>query len=276
MKSLRLTFALIPLLASGAYAAKDSCFECHTVMEGMSVPFKNDIHYTNSISCADCHGGDCLEDNQNISMNASRGFKVRVTRQGTPEYCARCHSDLNFMRKYKSQPRVDQFALYQTGVHGKLLAAGRKAAAECVDCHSVHNIRAVNDPQSTANPRHITETCAKCHAATADLFKNSRHRTFTTAQRPGCVTCHANHATETPTTAMLTGATSVCARCHRAGSGQIRTATQIAEILTSLEAAGPSSKEALARARRAVHTLNVAAVRQAAEPVPASPPAGQK
>jgi predicted CXXCH cytochrome family protein len=263
----------IPLLAGAAHAAKDSCFDCHRVMEGTSVVFKNDVHSTTSISCAGCHGGDPKEDDQNVSMNASRGFKLRATRQGIPEYCGNCHSDAGFMGKYKQQPRVDQLARYRTGVHGKLLAAGNKKAAECVDCHGVHNIRAVNDPLSMANPQHVTETCAKCHAATADLFKKSRHgRRFTTGQRPGCVVCHASHDTKPASTAMLTGKNAVCARCHKDGSAGARAAAEIAKQLATLEAAGPGAKDALARARRAVHTLDPAAVKRAAE-APAAPTA---
>ena len=153
MKLRLLTIALIPLLASAAQAAKDSCFDCHSVMEGTSVVFKDDVHYHNTISCADCHGGDPKEDDQNVSMNADRGFKIRVTRQETPDYCGRCHSDAKFMGKFNPQQRVDQLALYRTGVHGRQLAAGQTKAAECVDCHSVHNIRAVSDPLSTVNPQ---------------------------------------------------------------------------------------------------------------------------
>jgi hypothetical protein len=77
---------------------------------------------------------------------------------------------------------------------------------------------------------------------------------------------------------MLTGATSVCARCHNATSNPGRIAAQIAQVLAGLEAAGPGSKDALERARKAVHTFNVAAIRQAAAaqpvaPKPATPPA---
>jgi predicted CXXCH cytochrome family protein len=267
MKMLALTMALIPLIASGASPAKDSCFDCHSVMEGTSAVFKDDVHYKNTISCADCHGGDPKEDTANASMSADRGFKVRVTRQGTPDYCGRCHSDTNFMVKYNPQERVDQLALYKTSIHAKQLAAGKKAA-ECVDCHSVHNIRAVSDPLSPSSPQHVTDTCAKCHTEAADLFKKSPHgRGFTTQQRPGCVACHDAHATQPAGTAMLTGATSICARCHRnANSGAARAGAQIAQVLAGLEAAGPGSKAALERARVAVHTFNVAAVRKAAEP----------
>jgi predicted CXXCH cytochrome family protein len=158
-------------------------------------------------------------------------------------------------------------ALYRTSVHGQQLALGRKGAAECVDCHSVHNIRAGNDPLSPTQPQHIAETCAKCHAATANLFRKSPHgQAFNSARRPGCTVCHASHATQPANSALLTGKTSVCARCHKPESPAGKTASEIAQLLASLEAAGPGASAALARARQAVHSLDVAAVRQALEP----------
>jgi hypothetical protein len=53
-------------------------------------------------------------------------------------------------------------------------------------------------------------------------------------------------------------------------------AEDMARVLTGLEAAGPDAKDALARARVAVHSLNFAAVKQAAEPVPATPNSDEK
>jgi predicted CXXCH cytochrome family protein len=239
-------------------------------MEGTSAIFKDDVHYKNTLSCADCHGGDPTEPTANASMSPDRGFKVRVTRQGTPDYCGRCHSDPAFMGKYNPKEKVDQLALYKTSIHAKQLAAGKRAA-ECVDCHSIHNIRAVSDPLSPASPQKITDTCAKCHSADSELFKKSPHARFNNDRRPGCVTCHASHATQPTGTAMLTGPTSVCARCHNANSNPGRVAAQIAQVLSGLEAAGPASKDALERARVAVHTFNLAAVKRAAEPVAPAP-----
>jgi len=208
---LALVFALITLLACGVCAGKDTCFDCHVRMEGMSLKYTNDFHYSKSLSCANCHGGDANEPDQNISMNASRGFKVRVTRQGVPEFCARCHTNTVFMSQYETNPPVDQFAQYQTSVHGKLLAAGRKRVAECVDCHSVHDTRAVADPLSSVSWIHLSKTCAKCHAAVVVAFTGSPHdRAFFSRGKPGCTVCHSAHATEPTTTAMLTGANSVC------------------------------------------------------------------
>ena len=191
--------------------------------------------------CVACHGGDASEDDQNVSMNADRGFKIRVKRKGMPDYCGRCHSDAKFMRKFKPQQRTDRLALYRTGVHGKRLAAGQTKAAECVRYpHGVHNIRAVSDPLSTVCPTAPADTCAKSHAATADLFRKSPHgRVFNSERRPGCTVCHASHATEPATMAMLTGAKAVCVRCHKAGSDGAKAAVEMAQLLASLETAGP-------------------------------------
>ena len=237
-------------------------------MEGMSRKFTNDVHFASAISCANCHGGDQNETNQNVAMSSSRGFKVRVKPQGVPEYCGKCHSDTNVMSQF-NQPNVDQLAQYKTSVHGKALAAGRRRVAECVDCHSVHDTRAVSDPLSTASPQRISQTCAKCHASTGQAFAGSAHgRRFKTASAPGCTVCHSAHATEPATVAMLTGQTSVCVRCHKEGSPQLKLAEDMAQVLAKLEAAGPGSKDALDRARVAVHGLNLEAVKKAAEPVP--------
>ena len=146
---------LISLAASGAWAAKDSCFECHSVEEGTSVVFKDDIHYKNGMSCADCHGGDPNEDDGTLSMSASRGFKVRVRHEDAPEYCGRCHSDAAFIGKHKPGQRTDQVALYRKSVHGEQLAQGNAKAANCIDCHGIHNIRAVDDPQSPVHPSRL-------------------------------------------------------------------------------------------------------------------------
>jgi predicted CXXCH cytochrome family protein len=272
-----LTIAVILLLTGGAYAAEDYCFGCHSVMEGMSLVFKDDVHYHKGLSCSDCHGGDPKINDMNLSKTPETGFRRRATRETTPAYCGRCHSDPNFVVKYNSKLRVDQLALYTKSVHGTQLAAGHTEAAECVDCHSVHNIRAVSDPCSPANPKQVTETCAKCHVATADAFRESPHgHEFTYDRRPGCATCHASHATEPATTAMLTGKDAVCVRCHRAGSDGAKAATEIGQLLTRLETADPNAKEALARARVAVHTFDAAAVKRAADSARVSPKGIQK
>ena len=270
LRSLAIVFVL--LLTTGAYAAVDSCFACHSVQEGMSLIFKKDIHYAKGLSCADCHGGDRTIDDMNVSKLPATGFRRRPTRQQMPEYCGRCHGDAAYMAKYDPKMSVDQLALYAKGVHGKALAAGQTKSAQCTDCHSVHDTRAVTDPLSPAGPKKVADTCAKCHAATAAAFRETAHgKEFNYDRRPACVTCHANHDTAPATAALITDKDVGCTRCHKADSDYAKAGAEIAQVLAKLEAAGPGAKEALDRARVAVHTLDPAAVKRAAE-APATPP----
>jgi predicted CXXCH cytochrome family protein len=241
------------LTASGTWAAKDSCFECHSVEEGMSIVFQDDIHYKNGISCADCHGGDPNEDDGNLSMNASRGFKVRVTHENVPEYCGRCHSDAAFMGKHKAGQRADQAALYRKSVHGEQLAQGNRKAANCVDCHGVHNIRAVDDPLSPVYPSRLAAKCGFCHGEVAEMFQQSPHaKVFTTSGMAGCAACHSSHATERAGVAMLTGAKPVCANCHAAGSAGGQAAASMTKKIAGL---APAARQA--GAREAAHALKL-------------------
>ena len=143
---------LLPcLLAAHAFAA-DSCLTCHAGLDaGLKTPaekFPNDVHAQAGLGCADCHGGDRNSDDYEVSMSPRKGFKGHIARTAIPKLCATCHSDANLMRKFRPQQRVDQLAEYQTSVHGKRLAAGDDAVATCIDCHSVHDIRAVKDAGS--------------------------------------------------------------------------------------------------------------------------------
>jgi predicted CXXCH cytochrome family protein len=275
------------LSAGGAQAAKDSCFECHSVMEGMSIPFQNDIHYRNGISCADCHGGDPGSDDQNVSMSAARGFKVRVTRQASSGFCAGCHSDAAVMHRHNPQQRVDQMALYRTSVHARA-AGSDPVAATCIDCHGVHNIRAAADPQSAVAPARLAATCGKCHADAASMFKSSAHAAvFTTAAMPSCITCHAAHATSPASGEMLAGGRAVCANCHEPDTKGGKTAAAMERTLeqemmaafsampapAAGENASPEQIRAMIAAmqkrmqkpRSLVHSLNAAAVKAAAQ-----------
>jgi hypothetical protein len=220
---------------SGSVRAKDTCFDCHSVQEGTSIPFKNDIHYKNGISCADCHGGDPNESDPNISMSAERGFRLRVTREGVAEFCGRCHSDAAVMQKHNSKLRVDQVKLFTASVHAARPAGSDTIAATCVDCHSVHRTRAVSDPQSTVAPARLAATCGKCHADSSELFQKSAHAPlFVTSEMPSCATCHSSHATARVTYDMLAGGHAVCSKCHEPDSKGGKTAAALGRTMENI------------------------------------------
>jgi predicted CXXCH cytochrome family protein len=218
-------------LAPLASAAKNSCIDCHSNMDGtLKAPvtdYANDIHGRHGFSCADCHGGDPNADDPEAAMSPAKGFKGHVARTAVPALCARCHSDANLMHRFKPQQRVDQLALYVTSVHGKRLAKGDTAVATCVDCHSVHNIREVKDPLAPVYPLKLPETCARCHADAAHMapykiatnqfaeYLSSVHWEALSKRgdfsAPNCASCHGNHGATPP---LVASVAEVCGTCH--------------------------------------------------------------
>ena len=160
-------------------------------------------------------------------MNPAKGFRGKIARTAIPGLCASCHSDPNFMRKYRPQQRFDQFQLYQTSVHGKRLARGDTNVATCIDCHSVHDIRAVKDAASPVHPLKLPATCGHCHSDKSkmtsykiptnqfDEYGTSVHWEALTKRgdlsAPNCASCHGNHGAK-PEQAESVSA--VCGSCH--------------------------------------------------------------
>jgi len=227
-----LALALLALRAAAPAApVKNSCVECHSNMEGdlqrPAAVFKDDVHGKHGFSCIDCHGGDRTADDPEAAMSRAKGFSGKIARTAVPKLCARCHSDANLMHRYKPQERVDQLALYQTSTHGKKLAAGDSGVANCVDCHSVHNIREVKDALSPVHPLRLPETCARCHASREHMAKYkietnqfAEYRTSVhweaLAKRgdlsaPSCASCHGNHGATPP---QVSSVAAICGACH--------------------------------------------------------------
>jgi hypothetical protein len=211
--------------------ADDSCVSCHSALGGtLAAPaeaFTSDVHSRYGFSCADCHGGDRHSDEPHTSMDPARGFRGKIARTAVPALCGSCHSDAALIHKFKPQQRVDQLAQYKTSVHGKRLAGGDTAVANCIDCHGVHNIREVRDPRSPVHPLRLPETCAACHADKNHMAKypigTTQFEEYRTSvhwealakrgdlSAPSCASCHGNHGA-TPPAVSSVGA--VCGTCH--------------------------------------------------------------
>ncbi len=226
-------FALGLVMAAGlrAQTAENTCRDCHAVLEGAlarpAAVWEHDIHRKQGFSCVDCHGGDSRSADPEVSMSRARGFLGKIDRRAVPALCARCHSDVTLIHRFKPQQRVDQLAQYQTSVHGKRLAAGDARVANCVDCHAVHEIREVHDAEAPVHPLRLPETCARCHADAARMqlykiptnqFEQYRRSVHwqALAQRgdlsaPSCASCHGNHGAVPPGVKQVSH---VCGSCH--------------------------------------------------------------
>jgi len=227
--------ALFILVLAGRAAAApppDSCVGCHENLgDRLSKPvagMKDDAHAKRGLSCASCHGGNPARFGMDAHDRAA-GFVGVPSPKQTPQFCARCHSRPEVMRRFNPKVPVDQLARFLTSVHGKRLAAGDPNVATCTSCHGVHPVRGVADAASPVFATNVPQMCARCHADPARMgrygisttqfaqYKESVHGQALldrgNRQAPGCNDCHDNHGAVPPG---VTSVANVCAQCHSA------------------------------------------------------------
>jgi len=107
--------------------------------------------------CTDCHGVHNIQD--------ARTAQFRIE---SPDLCASCHADAQLMEKYGLS--ADVYDLYEFSWHGVDVSVYKAIwptiwheSAVCTDCHGVHNIHGMENPDSTVHPTNILSTCQQCH-----------------------------------------------------------------------------------------------------------------
>jgi len=245
---MRKILIFLNLLAAGlstAYAKSSSCVDCHlsdTWVSDTTIAsdfISGDIHFRMGLGCSDCHGGDPKrgfeEGDPDLAMNPAKGYKTPPNRLGTPEFCGRCHSDIEYMKRYNPRLSTDQLSLYRTSVHGKQLFMEKDTkVAICTDCHGIHNILPSSDSRSLVYHNNVPETCRQCHGSPQYMkgykyngkqiptdqyeeYEKSIHGILVLEKgdnsAPACNNCHGNHGATPPNLASVSAA---CGECHAA------------------------------------------------------------
>ncbi|UCD84153.1 MAG: cytochrome c3 family protein [Deltaproteobacteria bacterium] len=225
MKVSKVLFAaglLIYGFTDPGWAQRSSCEECHGRAK---VDFRRSIHKERGMACVDCHGGDPL-DMTRSSMSKDKGFLGKINKKDVPYLCAKCHSDVELMLQYGEY--IDEFAVYRHSQHGKILyKKGDTKVAVCTDCHSAHDIKKAEDPESWVYPFNVPTTCARCHSDKNlmqdygiptdqyEKYKESIHGKLRLEKKdlraPGCPDCHGVHGATPPG---VDEVHSVCGKCH--------------------------------------------------------------
>ncbi len=226
---LTVSFLLLTLAAMPC-VAQDNCRDCHFDFEdddGPSHKIVRDVHIQKGLSCVDCHGGDSsLEDMDEVRQVKS--YRGVPTHQRVPEFCAGCHSDAVYMRDHNPSLPTDQLDKYRTSIHGqRLFGVNDLKVANCISCHSVHEIGDAKMPHSSTHPTNIAATCGHCHAD-ADYMAQYKLPTSQVSaymesvhahalydggdlSAPTCNDCHGNHGAAPPGVSSLSA---VCGTCH--------------------------------------------------------------
>ena len=174
--------------------------------------FQGDVHQQAGVTCASCHGV---------------GTPGPLARTKIAPLCASCHSDPNYMRRFRPQVRTDQHAQYLTSVHGIQMTKGETRVATCSDCHTSHGVLPVKDARSPVAPSNVANTCARCHAdgdrmtpfgRDPGVFNDWSHSVHAAGllQRgdtsaPTCSTCHGSHGATPPG---IDSVANICSTCH--------------------------------------------------------------
>ncbi len=198
--------------------SNDYCLGCHSqtgltksMQDGETLSlfidpnlFNHGVHNQENIACVDCHTNITAFPHPDIKANSIRD----VTLQLYPS-CRNCHAD--------------QYNKILDSVHQRALAGGNFNAAVCTDCHNPHQQIRITDKQTGALlPQArliIPQTCARCHSAIYDAYKQSVHGAALTSEGnldvPTCIDCHGVHNIQDPTTARFRNDTPLlCAKCH--------------------------------------------------------------
>jgi len=246
----------------------DQVTEYYSSRHGQRLRAANDPDVATCVSCHPAHAIRPPTDPE------SSVFPANVAKT-----CGECHAQ-PWMAARHGLP-VDQLEQWRNSVHGRmLLDQGDLSAPTCNDCHGNHGAA----PPGVASVRNV---CGQCHSTVADYFDQSGHEpTFAQHDLPGCATCHGNHDIQVPDDQALGLRNElVCGRCHAAGDQHGNEFLQMQVLFDSLQQSYQNShellaraensgievsqalfeledaKDALVRARTAIHTFRVEPVR---------------
>jgi hypothetical protein len=147
-----------------------TCARCHSAIYEK---YSNSVHGSALIgqgnldvpTCIDCHGVHNIED------PTTAAFRLR-----SPLICAGCHTDPARMAPYGLS--TDVLNTYVADFHGTTVTLFERLTPDaetnkpvCYDCHGVHDIRSVRDPEQGLRVReNLLARCQRCHpGATANF-----------------------------------------------------------------------------------------------------------
>ena len=214
----------------------DQCFKCHLDLDDAKANlYKSDIHHLKGISCAACHGGDSSTDDMEVAMSKEKGFIGVPTKENRYKVCTNCHSDADKMKRFGSNIPTDQFEKLKISVHFQPSFDNKGPMADCITCHSVHDIKSVKDPASKVYPTKVTSLCGSCHSSAEFMklynpalpidqvakYRTSIHGSLNAKGDPNaaeCASCHGSHeiqpVKDSRSLVYATNIPSVCANCH--------------------------------------------------------------
>ncbi len=175
-----------PNSKTGFLNSTNFCGNCHKKEKQEHLGSEHYVALTskdeNAPTCIFCH-------KQNITPKS--GLSLVDLKINQEKLCLGCHLNQPFTQFSKTL--ID----YEKSVHGSAIRRGNQNAAVCIDCHGVHDLKKVDDPNSKINPFKVSDVCGKCHISITLEYHSSIHGTELlkgNSDVPGCTYCHGEHA----------------------------------------------------------------------------------
>ena len=195
-------------------SSKVDCSICHTEIGDQ---YRESTHGQlfakqdpNAPTCEECHGSHGV-----LSKNDP---KSPIFHTNIPTLCGKCHRTGEPAAVRYTGPERNILLNYTESIQG-LLKSGLTVTAACTDCHTAHHELPHSDPNSSINPKNVSQTCGHCHFGIEEQFKKSVHSplvTKTDKQLPVCNTCHTAHTIErTDMAGFRLEIMSTCGKCHQ-------------------------------------------------------------
>jgi len=113
--------------------------------------------------CRDCHAPEGVE---RAFEHMLYRMEKRTSRDSgeVVELCSSCHADDSLMKVFEKTSAPAEG--YRDYFHGKAVLRGWGKPANCVDCHTAHDMYPKDDPRSTVNKSQLLRTCSEnpaCH-----------------------------------------------------------------------------------------------------------------
>jgi hypothetical protein len=121
-------------------------------------------------TCVDCHSN--TENPHNVTRVLE--YNAPTYKKNIAETCAKCHGNSELMANYGIVEKV--YESYMRSFHGKAnqlgtYDIGQFDEATCTNCHGTHDIKSLQDPNSSISGLdNLLVTCNKCHPSAGVEF----------------------------------------------------------------------------------------------------------
>ena len=164
-----------------------SCEDCHGdvhQIEGAGDPASPINHAKVPATCGRCHGQKFLMESNGESAQPFISYQDsvhgRAVANGSQKaaVCTDCHGTHEILPASDSKSPISKFnvpatcgqchtdvaSTFMQSIHGQAIVRGNQLAPVCTDCHGIHTIKSITNPNAPVAEQNLSrDICARCH-----------------------------------------------------------------------------------------------------------------